>query len=361
MQLLIDAIVGGIISVVLHDQAPKIDRCLYMNHPEYVYSEASFSSIPSCSKDNMRVVILSDTHDNHHRIAPLPPCDMLIHCGDVMMTSKHFSDKVSIKKLQLFNDWLEMCEATERIVIAGNHDTFMEKIGQKEVQSILTNARYLVNEHFTIGSLTAWATPLSMGKSPNRAFQSKQFKHSTITAKPETVDILVTHGQCEDLTSTIPHKIHIWGHSHNSYGIRYPGDKMLTQKQHYTSSALSICAPIMNGRFKMRNLPVIIDFPCDRMQLQEIPTSEQMKEHAYTYKSSRSAKILHTITKSTGSSSGTGSTCNGNVSSASAGRSKEYLEVTDKPHTDHKQSLTAGSLWKNWFGIQNKVIPIEHS
>lgn len=292
LQGLVDVVVSGILNIVLLDSAAKIDCCYYLQFPDYLYSKQSLHNLPECADGFQRVVIVSDTHECHWRLPQLPQCHTLIHCGDILMTSKYFSYPLARRKLEDFNNWLKSCPADQRIVIAGNHDHFMEFLGKDEVQSILTGGAYLVNECANLNNLTAWATPLSVGRSPNKAFQSKDFRKHTMLSKPTEVDILITHGQCEELTSSIKHKIHIWGHSHNSYGIRYPGDSLLIQKSPVPVTTLSICVPIMNGRFQMRNLPVVTDLPKSSEELHSIPTAEQVREHAFTYVPSTSSKLV---------------------------------------------------------------------
>lgn len=340
LQLLVDAVVGGIISIVLADSAPKVNKCLYLQHPEYTYIETPVTSLPPCTDGKSRVVIISDTHDTHSRIEILPDCDTLIHCGDVMMTSKYFSYAVSLRKLQDFNAWLGTCNAKQRLVIGGNHDNYLESIGPEAVQSVLTNAQYLVNDHCKVGQLSAWATPLSIGKSPNRAFQRREFRKKTIESKPAKVDVLITHGQCEELTSSVEHSVHIWGHSHNSYGVRYPGDKLRARHTKYNDNALSICVPLMDGRFRLRNLPVVIDLPNDNRELDSIPTAEDIRDHKFAYKPSmESLKLQKPVT----------------VAVAEEGRALETDKVRQKP--------TPGTSPGTWMGLcrpdnaQSQVVP----
>jgi len=287
MQGIQDIVVDGILRIVLSDKGSHTDKCIYLQHPDYVYKETLRSELPSCSAENSRIVVVSDTHDSHHKVGTLPSCDLLVHCGDIMMTGKHFSHKNCVRKLSGFNDWLLSCDAKQRIVLGGNHDQFLEKIGPQSAQQLLSNATYLHNTSFQWGDLSIWGTPLSNGKSPNRAFQSKEFLRTTMGAMPKEVDILITHGLCEEITNSIDHKIHIWGHSHNSYGIRYPGDAVWVHSQLFPINSLSVCVPIMNGRFKLRNLPVVLDIPKDKKRLGEIPTSADMAGHPYAARSDK--------------------------------------------------------------------------
>eukprot|EP01032_Pedospumella_encystans_P008311 gene8311-9883_t len=203
------------------------------------------------------------------------------------MTSRHFSLKNCIKKMCSFNNWLLSCSAKQRIVLGGNHDHFLERIGADRVQELLPSAIYLENSSYQYEGVSIWGTPLSNGRSPNRAFQSPDFLKKTQEQKPKEVDILITHGLCEEITSTIDHKLHIWGHSHNSYGIRYPGDHVKVHSQLHPVHALSVCAPIMNGRFKPRNLPVVIDIPKDTRKLNDIPSASEMASHKYSARSGK--------------------------------------------------------------------------
>lgn len=281
-----DFIVSGVVRLALIDSSPPSEFCLFLQHPEYVYSVKRRNELPACTDSNTRVVIVSDTHDHHHKVGVLPLCDVLIHCGDVLMVSKHYSMRASLKKLGQFNSWLGSCDAKQRIVLGGNHDDVLEKLGKNRVQELLTNGQYLENDSCKVGSLTVWGTPLSKGRSPNRAFQSAAFLEQTLLEKPNEVDILITHGQCDELTSSVKHKLHIWGHNHNSYGIRYAGDFLKVHRQQKVLQAMSICVPIMDGNFRMRNLPVVIDLPNSSEGLDEIPQSKDIGAHHHTYKGS---------------------------------------------------------------------------
>lgn len=59
----------------------------------------------------MKVVVISDTHLYHHQLTEkIPPCDLLIHCGDFSMvgTSDNIDD---------FASWLESLVQCKNIVV----------------------------------------------------------------------------------------------------------------------------------------------------------------------------------------------------------------------------------------------------
>merc|ERR1712100_920130 len=67
----------------------------------------------------LTVAVVSDTH-NHHRWLMIPPCDVLIHCGDFTYTGR--PDEV-----EDFVQWMNSLHKIPiKLVIAGNHETTFE-------------------------------------------------------------------------------------------------------------------------------------------------------------------------------------------------------------------------------------------
>ena len=137
--------------------------------------------------------------------------------------------------------------------------SFFPPLSKSPQQALLTNALYLENEPTQLGTLKLFASPLSSGKSGNKAFQSDRFETTALANAPDAVDILLTHGHCPKLEGKVRHAVHVWGHNHNSYGVRRPP---ATLKGHPVR-ALSICAPIMDRKFNPAHLPVVLDVPSD--------------------------------------------------------------------------------------------------
>lgn len=66
----------------------------------------------------MKIVCISDTHGQHKSLN-LPKGDCLIHCGDFCKFG-HLNDGLN------FMNWLEEQDFKYKIVVAGNHDLFVE-------------------------------------------------------------------------------------------------------------------------------------------------------------------------------------------------------------------------------------------
>lgn len=259
MRLLLDFWLDRILDQLVPRKTQFRDGyCLFLEYPSLRLNEVKVSALPPRKEENIRVVVVSDTHERHHKLENLPNSDIFVHCGDIALTGRLFSKKAGVRKLMQFNEWLDSIPAPTKLVVAGNHDKAIESLGKSSAQQVLSNGIYLENNSIKIHNITIWGSPLSSGRSPNRAFQSSSFLDETLDSCPsEPVDILITHGPCPDLVTRIPHRLHLWGHLHNSYGVRRPGRKAIFGKD---VQAPSVCAPIMDGKFKMSNLPIVIDF-----------------------------------------------------------------------------------------------------
>ena len=67
----------------------------------------------------MRLIILSDTHNLHSRLAPLPDGDVLVHAGDI-------SGRGTLGEIGAFVEWFAALPHRYKIMIAGNHDFAFE-------------------------------------------------------------------------------------------------------------------------------------------------------------------------------------------------------------------------------------------
>jgi predicted phosphodiesterase len=272
-------------SCILDKQHHSTDWYRYVEYPNgdnLIFPSDLLPDQPLCSptsncSSHLRILMMSDTHNRHSCFTNLPKCDIFIHCGDILMMSYLFSFNDSIKKLQDFNQWLASIPAKKKFIIGGNHDSLLMILGREKVQEILSNAIYLENQEFsyeidipfdpeeekekersddnkkgvnpTIQSLnhsekkktkmlTIWGSPIScQGKSQNIAFQSKEFHEKTLSSlsSSSSIDIILTHGYPDqEILSKFPsHSLHVYGHAHNHYGIKY----------HPVSSSLSSAQP----------------------------------------------------------------------------------------------------------------------
>lgn len=213
----------------------------------------------------IRVCIVSDTHERHHLFDEIPPCDLLIHAGDILMRGRMMPKRKAIGKLEKFNEWLALVPATHKVVIGGNHDRILEQLGAERVQSILTNATYMCNTSLHILGVHIFASPISSGRSGNDAFQSDAFLAATESAAQEIinsnqeVDILITHSPFGPVADALqPRLMHVAGHVHAHHGVhtshRKNKDGEKDPRQWY-----KVAAPIMDKGYQPTQLPVVVD------------------------------------------------------------------------------------------------------
>ncbi len=179
-----------------------------------------------------RIVCISDTHNRQENLR-VPDGDVLVHAGDL-------TGRGTIPEITAVNRWLGELPHPHKVVIAGNHDFLFER-DSALARSLLTNAIYLQDSSVEVEGLMVWGSPwqpwfydwafnLPRGESLRRKWEQI----------PEGLDILITHcppsgildetaagehAGCEELAARLsamraPPRLHVFGHIHESYGIR---------------------------------------------------------------------------------------------------------------------------------------------
>lgn len=184
------------------------------------------------------VVTISDTHD---KIWPdIPDGDLLIHAGDL-------TNRGTVQGLQAQIEWLKSLPHPHKIVIAGNHDTYLDPRSRKTLLHFETepeldwgNIHYLQHESVKLEfpkhgarSLRVYAAPHIPAEGHlDWAFTYPPSSDAWSDTVPNDVDILVTHGPpqwhldcfglgCKFLSREwwrVRPKLHVCGHIHTGRG-----------------------------------------------------------------------------------------------------------------------------------------------
>lgn len=176
----------------------------------------------------LRIVAISDTHNQHERL-DIPEGDILIHAGDM-------SVKGSLEELAAFDAFAATLPHPVKIVIAGNHDTCLER-NPEEARAQLEHVVYLQDESYFVEGLHLYGTPWQPCYN-DWAFNLP--RGAALREKweliPEGVDILITHGPpygirdtstkseklgCRELLEVVKLRkpsFHIFGHVHEGAG-----------------------------------------------------------------------------------------------------------------------------------------------
>ncbi|KAL8996611.1 MAG: hypothetical protein Q9169_003893 [Polycauliona sp. 2 TL-2023] len=183
----------------------------------------------------IRLVCISDTHSKKTLI---PDGDVLIHAGDLANngTAAEIQDQV---------DWIAALPHQHKILIAGNHDGFLDprsrQDSDKESTVDFKSIRYLQHSGITLTFPQAANRQLSFYGAPHIpacggddfAFQYPRQRDAWSNTIPRTTDVLITHTPprnhldlphgmgCGFLLKELWHvkpKLHVFGHVHCGYG-----------------------------------------------------------------------------------------------------------------------------------------------
>jgi Icc-related predicted phosphoesterase len=183
----------------------------------------------------MKIICISDTHNLHEELK-IPDGDVLIHAGDMTCVG-------GMDEIKEFNQWLGTLPHRYKIVIAGNHDLYLESVPSM-ANVFITNAIYLNDSGIEIEGLKIWGSPISPNYQDwafNRERGEAIRKHWEMI--PQDTDILITHcppfgildfndkGKhegCQDLLEIVQQKIkprlHVFGHLHDAHGLDKIGE-----------------------------------------------------------------------------------------------------------------------------------------
>ncbi|KAF9885375.1 hypothetical protein FE257_012993 [Aspergillus nanangensis] len=172
------------------------------------------------------------THGAHQFHPDIPDGNILIHAGDLTQSG-------SLKELQATVDWLQSQPHSTKIVVAGNHDVYLDQDYHHDSSDKRTvqwgDIIYLQNSETTITCsngrrLRIYGSPYSP-RNGNWAFQYPRSKDAWDDI-PEGIDILITHcpprAHLDLLNFGCVHllrhlwrvrpRLHVFGHVHEGAG-----------------------------------------------------------------------------------------------------------------------------------------------
>jgi len=210
----------------------------------------------------MRLILLSDTHNLHSTLDPLPDADAVLHAGDV-------SGHGTLPEIADFLTWFGALPHRHKVFVAGNHDFAFERQPAAAQALVPAGVSYLRDSGTEIEGLRIWGSPwqpwfMDWAFNLERGPQLAQ-KWARI---PDDVEILITHGPPQgilDLTADNPPgqvgcealrgrlrdlprlRLHLFGHIHEAYG-------RLTR-----DGCTFVNASICDLRYVPRNPPILVE------------------------------------------------------------------------------------------------------
>lgn len=193
---------------------------------------------PRPRKPSIRIVCISDTHTLTRDI---PPGDLLIHAGDLCNIG-------STEELRAQIEWLDSLPHIHKVVIAGNHDAYLDPRSRKTLNKEEASGgidwrslHYLQHRSVRLDfpnragrSLCIYGAPqVPRLGGPEHAFQYARGQDAWTETVPSEVDVLVTHTPpkfhldlpaslgCEWLLredQRVRPRLHVCGHVHAARG-----------------------------------------------------------------------------------------------------------------------------------------------
>lgn len=179
----------------------------------------------------VRVLAISDTH-NLHKQVKLAPADLFIFAGDLTVNGTKEETIDFIK-------WINGLDYKHKIMIAGNHETYLDGAGRSRIHRMLhSSVIYLENDAEEVLGLNVYGSPcVPRCGSPAFARERGNALRSVWRHIPDDTQLLVTHAPpfgildknirdeecgCVDLrhrVNSLKHlHSHIFGHIHQSKG-----------------------------------------------------------------------------------------------------------------------------------------------
>lgn len=221
----------------------------------------------------MRIVCVSDTHNQLGKMRNIPDGDVLVHAGDM-------TNRGTFNEIARFGAELRALPHKHKVVIAGNHDFFFEK-NQRPMHLIEgPGIHYLQDSGVEIDGIRFWGSPYQPWfydwafNLPRNGEELRQ-KWNLI---PVHTDVLITHGPPHGVLDRVPRpppqgeelvgceklalrlrvlktRLHVFGHIHCGYGTKQAPATI----NYATPARLYVNASICNESYKPVNPPIIVE------------------------------------------------------------------------------------------------------
>lgn len=214
----------------------------------------------------MKIIHISDTH-SFHRMYPMiifEGVDLVIHSGDCSNYMDPYKNKEEVLD---FIEWYKTVPVTNKIYVAGNHDTSIEKRLITKSDFTDNGIIYLENEGIEVNGLKIWGSPHTP-RFGDWAFMKARDKLNRVwEGIPDDTDVLVVHGPpkgildlsydryhnlemcgCSALRKRVEKmnlKLMCFGHIHDGEGVSNQGWAKIGGKETIYSNA----ACVYDGKF----------------------------------------------------------------------------------------------------------------
>jgi predicted phosphohydrolase len=211
----------------------------------------------------LTLTILSDTHELHRELLPLPGGDLLVHCGDFSMFGK------SMERIRDFASWFQEQPYRYKVLTFGNHEFPFE--ADPSLASVFTDVNVLNNSGVCIEGLRIWGSPVTPLYGGAFGMSSALDRAKCWSRIPRDTNLLITHGpplgildgderagdaELLDAVSCVRPLLHAFGHIHGASGVverngtTFINAARLTAEGHLIPEAMHIRIPFHQSASK---------------------------------------------------------------------------------------------------------------
>ena len=183
----------------------------------------------------MKIWHISDTHTWHDMLTVPVDIDVVVFSGDCSNPRNPYENEPEVRD---FLKWFSGLEIPHKIMIAGNHDSSIERglVDKKTIEAL--GIHYLFNSSVTISGVNFWGSPYTPTFGQWSFNMSRAKLDRVWQTIPENTDVVIIHGPpqgildlardregdlemcgCSALTKSmarIQPKAMLFGHIHNS-------------------------------------------------------------------------------------------------------------------------------------------------
>ena len=145
------------------------------------------------SKMSIKILHISDTH-GFHEMYPMERfkgIDVVVHSGDC----SNYKDVVrNESEVRAFLAWYRDVPVKDKIYVAGNHDTSIERNRVKPIDFAEHGITYLENNGVSMHGLNFWGSPHTPTFGEWAFMKSRQTISRVWEDIPEDTDVLIVHG-----------------------------------------------------------------------------------------------------------------------------------------------------------------------
>lgn len=204
----------------------------------------------------MRILFISDTHGFHEQLKVPDNINMIIHGGDFGNTK---NSGINANECTLFLCWFDKLDVKYKVLIAGNHDTSVERklVNPRSFSNII----YLEHESIELENIKIFGSPYTP-EFHDWAFNINRAKLDRYWQEiPLDTNILITHTPpkgildlayknngilefcgCSALTKKVfkvNPKYHLFGHIHNNEDCNNQGIRIINQTAFINGSCVT--------------------------------------------------------------------------------------------------------------------------